>query len=364
MIATIICLALLTPYAVWLIASIHALRRHGTDATVRQKPESAEPLTVIVCTHHETTTELARCLDSLTSALSPSDNLIIVTDHTPDAITFWLSRSYPRATVLQNPFQQGKKFAQRAAVLHATTRTVVSVDADCQVSTHFLSAIRPVIPTDADFMLLLPVIMCGDGFFGNMMEMEFACLQVVTAGSALILHPTMANGAGMAFSRSLFLSHNPETSFSSGDDMFLLAHAISTNVPITYVATPSALVTTSAPKTLSAYIRQRARWLGKAGGYSSSHGGRDVMLLAASVLLAVISWPVAVICAATTLAPWWAAALVFFIKLILDVAAFCAGRRLLCSNVSILYAIPLEFLYPLMTLVVAFRALIADRRKW
>lgn len=363
MTATIICLLLLVSYAAWLIASIHALRRHR-HAPEPRKTDTPEPLTVIVCTHHETTDELSRCLDSLTSALAPTDSLIVVTDHTPEATTSWLTSSYPRASVIANPLSQGKKFAQRAAVLHATTRAIVSIDADCQVSPSFISSVRSAIPPEPDFMILLPVIMRGNGFFGSMMEMEFACLQVVTAGSALINHPTMANGAGMAFSRSLFLAHDPDARFSSGDDMFLLAHAIASHATISYAATPSALVTTAAPPSVAAYLRQRTRWLGKAGGYSSSRGGRDVMLLAVSVLLAVVAWPVAALCAATGLAPWWTAALVFCLKLTLDVSAFCAGRRLLLSAVPIIYAIPLEFLYPLMTIVVAFRAMLADRHKW
>ena len=363
MTATIICLLLLIPYAAWLIASVRALRHHS-HAPTQQKTEPSEPLTVIVCTHHETTSELSRCLDSLTSALAPADNLIVVTDHTPEATTSWLASTYPRASVIANPLPQGKKFAQRAAVLHATTRAIVSIDADCQVSTSFISAVRSAIPPEPDFMILLPVIMRGDGSIGSMMEMEFACLQVVTAGSALINHPTMANGAGMAFSRSLFLAHDPDARFSSGDDMFLLAHAISSHATISYATTPSALVTTSAPPTVAAYLRQRTRWLGKAGGYSSSRGGRDVMLLAVSVLLAVIAWPVAALCTAIGLAPWWAVVLVFFLKLTLDVSAFCAGRKLLRSDVSVLYALPLEILYPLMTAVVAFRAMLSDRHKW
>ncbi len=363
MTATIICLLLLIPYAAWLIASVRALRHH-LHAPTQQKTRTSEPLTVIVCTHHETTDELSRCLDSITSSLTPTDNLIVVTDHTPEATTSWLTSSYPRASVIANPLPQGKKFAQRAAVLHATTRAIVSIDADCQVSPSFISAVRSTIPPEPDFMILLPVIMRGDGFFGSMMEMEFACLQVVTAGSALINHPTMANGAGMVFSRSLFLAHDPDARFSSGDDMFLLAHAISSHATISYAATPSALVTTSAPPSVAAYLRQRTRWLGKAGGYSSSRGGCDVMLLAVSVLLAVVAWPVAALCSATGLAPWWAVVLVFFLKLTLDVSAFRTGRRLLRSDVSVLYALPLEILYPLMTIVVAFRAMLTDRHKW
>ncbi len=363
MTATIICILLLTPYAAWLIASIRALRRHF-HVPATQETNSSEPLTAIVCTRHETADELSRCLDSLTSALAPTDSLIVVTDHTPEATTSWLASHYPQASVIANPLPQGKKFAQRAAVLHATTRALVSIDADCQVSPSFISAVRSAIPPESDFMTLLPVTMRGDGFFGSMMEMEFACLQVVTAGSALINHPTMANGAGMAFSRSLFLAHDPDARFSSGDDMFLLAHTISAHAPISYAATPSALVTTSAPPSVTAYLRQRTRWLGKAGGYSSSRGGRDVMLLAVSVLLAVVAWPLASLCAATGLAPWWVAALVFFLKLTLDVSAFRTGRKLLRSDIPVIYALPLELLYPLMTVVVAFRAMITDRHKW
>ena len=362
MISLILTLLLLLPYALWLIISIRSLR-HATSHP-SPPPPSHEPITIIVCTHHEPLTQLSLTISSLLQALSPSDHLIIVTDHTSPTLTAQLTSSFPRAKVIANPNPQGKKHAQRAAVLLATTRVIASVDADCQVNPHFLHAIRQSLHPTPDFMLLLPVAMQGHTLLTRMIDMEFTCLQAVTAGTALAHHPTMANGAGMVFTHDLFLAHDPNTRIASGDDMFLLAHAIHSHIPISFATHPDALVTTQAPNTLSAYLRQRTRWLAKASAYSPNHGSRDVLLLAISVLLAVMACPIATLLALLSLTPWLTPLIIFLLKLSLDIASFLAMRPLTRSQVHPIYALPLEFLYPLMVLTVALRSLFANRRNW
>ena len=153
-------------------------------------------------------------------------------------------------------------------------------------------------------MLLLPVAMCGsDSLFGRLVELEFGCLQVVTAGTAMLGRPSMANGAGMAFDKQLYTGHDACERYASGDDMFLLAHALRTGAVVRYLPSSAAVVSTVAPASLGAYLRQRTRWLAKAGGYTDA----GVVLLALVVFAAVMAWPAAFGLAMSGFVSWGAA---------------------------------------------------------
>ncbi len=363
--ALIVCLALLLPYALWTVAcSVALMRRRRLLSAVGNS--AGCPVTAIVCTFRERRETVARCLASIVRAMGTDDRLIVITDHTPPDVTAWLADTWQadsRVTITANTAPQGKKHAQGMAVALARTETIVAIDADCQVGPHFFDTIRHAAPP-SDFMLLLPVAMRGCGFVGKMMEMEFVCLQVITSGSAILGRPTMANGAGMVFSRPLYMGHNPRHGFRSGDDMFLLGHAIATGAKVDYLADAVALVETSAPSSVRAYVRQRARWLGKAGGYSPTGGHGAVILLAWSVLAGVVAWPLAGVLAAFGLMGWGGAVAIFAIKLALDAFTFIAGRRMLRSDAKAWLALPLEVAYPLMTAIVGLRAAFFGRRGW
>lgn len=362
---------LLLPYAVVLGACAVAVRRALCvhEAAGTGSGAGAPALSVVVCVSREEVPTLRRCLGSLARAMRAGDAVVVVADHCDSAVALWLADEWgrrPGFRVIANGGARGKKSAQRLGVASAPTRAVLSVDADCVVGPGALDSVRRRVPADGGFMLLLPVFMVGGGggLLGRMVEMEFVCLQVVTAGSALLGRPTMANGAGMAFCRGLYMSHDARADYASGDDMFLLAEACRRRLPVRFVFDRRALVRTAAPASVSDYLRQRVRWLSKAGGYSAGRGAAATVALAWCVLAAVLAFPLAVVLAACGVAGWWLAAGAFLVKLAVDVATFAAGRRLWPSGAGLWVGLPLEALYPVMTAVVALRAAFADRRGW
>lgn len=303
------------------------------------------------------------------ASLRGGDTLTVVADHV-GVESLALLRSVAGeigARVIVNDGPKGKKYAQRAGVNAAADGSVVvCVDADCAVGGRFGESVRAAAEGIGGglFMLLLPVEMSGGwSLFGRLVELEFGCLQVVTAGTALAARPTMANGAGMAFPKELYSGHDARTDYASGDDMFLLAHALRKRAVVRYLTDRDAVVTTAAPSGVEAYLRQRTRWLAKAGGYRSA----GVIVLALLVFVAVMAWPVAAVCAACGWLPAGVAACVFVAKLAADGAAcaswimFRSGRRGLRG---LWLSVPLEIVYPLMTVVVAMRALVADKARW
>ena len=344
-------------YVVIIFACIVAVRlAPKTDPVVSLDTQFG--VTMVICVHAESLQQISTCLKSVCTGMSHSDQLIVVADHADQSLLSYLTTFESHNVILlRNTGPRGKKNAQRLGVSASANPYIVTVDADCQVSPFFWLSVRKAvsrrIAVTSDFMLLLPVHMtgCGNWLFASMVEMEFVCLQMVTAGTARLGFPTMANGAGMVFSRNLYLSHDSDSRYASGDDMFLLQEAIRRNCTVNYVVDDNLLVRTDGPDSLQAYIRQRVRWLGKAGGYSTI----AVRVLALAVLLANLAWPIAILLGF----PW-----LFVAKLLADAAIFISGRSFLHSGVNPLVAVPLELSYPIMILVVGFRSIFADKSRW
>ncbi len=358
---------MLLPYVIIIgLCAVAVSRRSERGEEVRCGDRMAT-VSVIVCVSHEDVAELSKCVGTLSLALRDGDEAIFVADHAEPETVRWLkeaSLAHEGIRMVENDGRKGKKTAQAQGVALAKSRIVMCADADCVFGGGCVDAVRRAAPAGGDFLLLLPVMMEGGrGLWGAMVEMEFVCLQVVTAGTAIMKIPTMANGAGMAFDRDLFTSHDSMSCYASGDDMFLLLHAIHAGADIRFLCRRDALIRTAGPRGIGAYLRQRTRWLAKAGGYSSA-GGSAVAALAVIVFAAVMAWPVMAIFAVAGMAPWWLMAVAFAVKLIVDSATFAAGRRLWPSRASVAAALPLEAIYPLMTIVVAIRAALADKKRW
>jgi cellulose synthase/poly-beta-1,6-N-acetylglucosamine synthase-like glycosyltransferase len=121
-------------------------------------------------------------------------------------------------------------------------------------------------------MIICPVqLLGGRGFFHRFQELEFLSLQGITAGTAAGQNPVMCNGACLAFHKETYLKYagSLHDELASGDDVFLL-HNIKSDrgKRIMWLESAEAKAVTPASENLSSFIRQRARWISKAGAYS------------------------------------------------------------------------------------------------
>ena len=137
-------------------------------------------------------------------------------------------------------------------------------------------------------MIICPVILevSGGGFFRRFQELEFLGLQGITAGSAEAGDPLMCNGANLAFTSGAFQKHgnNLHDELASGDDVFLLHNIKSESCSvIRWLESEEATVKAAAASTIRAFLRQRARWISKAGFYTD----HSTKITAAATLTAV-----------------------------------------------------------------------------
>ena len=251
--------------------------------------------------------EAAR-LPALLAALAAQTHrdfeVLITDDHSTDGTAALLSAaaaSFPLRVVPLLPHQTGKKAALAAALALANAPWLVCTDADCCPGPGWLAAYAAHLtqhPT-ANF-ISGPVRLTGPPtLFQHLLHLEFAGLVGVGAACLARQHPTMCNGANLAYRRAAFAAVGgfaDTAHLASGDDEFLL-HAIHARFPGTsfFLFDAAAIVETPAPATLAALLRQRVRWASKWRHYRAAAPQRLALLvLAANVALAaglcLIAW--------------------------------------------------------------------------
>lgn len=202
--------------------------------------------------------------------------LIIVNDHSTDATKFLIKQaipSFPKIKLL-DAVGFGKKNAIKEGILHSTTDFIVTIDADCFPTFHWLESIvcfQKKLPSD---LLICPVkISERENFFQRIQALEFVSLVASGAGAAGIGTPILCNGANLAFTKQAWLNCQAELHKEelSGDDIFLLQSIKKRGGVIRFVKSESALINTKPVTNFTDFIKQRRRWTSKSPAYTDWH---------------------------------------------------------------------------------------------
>lgn len=199
--------------------------------------------------------------------------VIVVDDNSSDS-TFSLASAIPgikNLKVLKNN-GKGKKNAVRTGIEASAGTFIITTDADCRVGKKWLTTIASFQAEYKPEMAICPVrLKGGKGFLKRFQELEFLSLQGITAGSTAAGNPVMCNGANLAFAKETYLKYagNLHDELVSGEDVFLL-HNIKAEKEsrIMWLESDEAAATTKSSDTLISFLRQRARWISKAGAFS------------------------------------------------------------------------------------------------
>jgi biofilm PGA synthesis N-glycosyltransferase PgaC len=162
----------------------------------------------------------------------------------------------------------GKKAALTSGVIAATGEIIATTDADAIVPRHWLSNIDKMFSEEKVKFVMGGVALQQDGtFFSDMQAIEFSSLIGTTASTAAIGIPTMANGANMAYRKSVFEEvggYHDNMHIPSGDDEFLLRKIAAVHPQsVWFMNVPDAVVRTKTMSTWSQFFNQRVRWAGK-----------------------------------------------------------------------------------------------------
>lgn len=242
-------------------------------------PESGSDLfvsVIVACRNEEANLPLLLKDISSQNYNPDSFEVIIIDDHSSDR-TFEIASGFSKIRnikVLKNKYV-GKKKAIRSGVAASSGKLIITTDADCRPGINWISTIASFYTENKSDLIICPVILkSSPGFFHHFQELEYLSLQGVTAGSAIAGDPVMCNGANMAFLKNTYDRHssNLHDEIASGDDVFLL-HSIKKErgSRIMWLESPEAIVTTSSQDTLLSFIKQRVRWISKAGAYKDPY---------------------------------------------------------------------------------------------
>ena len=165
-----------------------------------------------------------------------------------------------------------KKRAIEIAIEQANHPWIITTDADCSFTKHWLASYDAYIQEHNCVMVAAPVAYKNTGSFLSIFQvLDFISLQGITAAAVGSGSHTLCNGANLCYSKEAFehvgkfsgIDHLP-----SGDDM-LLMHKMKKAFEgkISYLYAQDAVVTTAPSATLGLFIQQRIRWSSKALGY-------------------------------------------------------------------------------------------------
>ncbi len=266
-------LILLLPYAYLLLRIYSSLRETKTYHPHNQPDIFVSVL--LACRNEEI--NLPDLLSCIAAQDYPQDSfeLIIVDDNSTDN-TWQTAALNPGIRNLKAIKSKGtgKKKAIRTGIGECRGELIVTTDADCRPVQGWLSAIASFYSENTPAMIICPVAMKGSGgFLQRFQEIEFLALQGVTAGTAAGGNPVMCNGANLAFTKEAYnkYSRSMHEEKVSGDDIFLLHGIKEGKGLISWLESTEAIVTTATSPEFYSFIKQRARWISKAGAYRDSH---------------------------------------------------------------------------------------------
>jgi poly-beta-1,6-N-acetyl-D-glucosamine synthase len=348
-----------------LLRSHKKLKKQAGRNNHTDRPAGQLTTITVICPFRDEEHNLPSFIKDLSNQDYPSEltEIILVDDHSGDnslEIAKQMSNDRANMQVIESD-KPGKKQSLNTALNAASGELIITGDADCRVRQGWLSSIEELYVSESPDLILGPVTLSESGSLLHRAQLlEFLSIQAVAEGSYYTGHPVMASGANLAFSRKLSKNYidyiRPE--IPSGDDMFMLQHALKNSMKISYNNNPDGVVSTREESTLSGFLRQRARWAGKFfsyTGFSTIAGG----IITFSASLAIVA------CLALSLFNqqlFAVALLMYLVKGVADILILFTYLYIKKQLVLLKWFIAVEIFYPFYVLTVILLALAGSRR--
>jgi hypothetical protein len=172
----------------------------------------------------------------------------------------------------------------------------------------------------------------------------------------------MCNGANLAFTKEVYnrYSGNLHDELISGDDVFLL-HEIKSDPgnKIMWLESAEARVSTNSSETVSAFFRQRARWISKTGAYKD----KFTRVLGIATFAAVFLQLFLLIAGIFSSVYLWVFLAAFLIKLFVDYLIVMNTAIRYCKRKLIKWFPLSGVIYPFYVLLVVISYFVPDEMK-
>jgi len=318
---------------------------------------------IVACRNEED--HIRQLIGCLAQQSNQNFELIMVNDHSQDATRSYINmaqETFPKLRLI-DAVGYGKKNAIREGILNSTAELIVTTDADCLPSYHWLEAIACFYRKYPSDLIICPVRLSGkDNLFSYLQILEFTTLIASTGGAAGAGMPVLCNGANLAFKKKVWLDcqtdlHEEE---QSGDDMFLLESVKKKKGVIRFLKSESAFVTTEQAGKLDKFIKQRRRWTSKSSLYTDWQViFTACLVLSVNLLLLVL----------LSLSFFNAIALIIFLSLFLfkyalDTAFLYSTRNFFQLNKIWIYSLILSIFYPFYVVFISVSILFIKPIAW
>lgn len=321
-------------------------------------------ITVIIACRNEES-HIRQLISCLAQQSYPNFEVILVNDHSEDATKNYIKSAQAtfQKIKLVDAIGFGKKNAIKEGILNSTSKLIVTTDADCLPSYHWLEVIACFYKKYPADLIICPVKIAGsENLFSYLQVLEFTGLVASGAGAAGVGMPVLCNGANLVFTKNSWLKSQADLHVDemSGDDMFLLESIKKRRGVIRFLKSESAFVITEASKTWKDFIKQRRRWTSKSSAYTDS----QIIITACIVLIINL-----MILTLFTLSLLNSGFLVVFLpllvfKYLIDTVFLYSVRNFFQINNIWGYSILLSVIYPFYVVFIAFSAFLIKPVKW
>ncbi|MBT8258423.1 MAG: glycosyltransferase [Bacteroidia bacterium] len=283
MISIVIFLSIIAVYVLALGIIIQSSRKLNV-----YQPQSSEPKTgfTIIIPFRNEASNLGKLLASIKGLKYPVDHfeIILVNDNSDDdfleIITNFQSKNENLNLLLIHAEKKPaspKKEAITKAIEQSRFEWIITTDADCIVPSGWLNAFSGFIENSSYKLIAGPVLFNhGNTLCSNFQYLDLLGLQTLTTGGFGWNRPFLCSGANLAYSKSFFEEVNGfegNTDIASGDDLFLLNKAISTDhKAVGFMKSEDVLVHSKPAGSWTDLIHQRIRWATKTRRVGSKLG--------------------------------------------------------------------------------------------
>ncbi|MBN2012149.1 glycosyltransferase [candidate division KSB1 bacterium] len=264
---------------------LHHLKFYRGLKQLRHGTATDHPSVSIIIPARNEATSIGHCLDSLLNQNYPQEKveIIVVDDHSTDstaAIVHHYQNTYQHIHCirLNDPaiHPSPKKYAITTAISLSQHDIIITTDADCTMPPNWLKTLTSHFKNDTGVVAGW-VAMNPDSektLFHKIQALEFLSLVITGAGAIGAGFPIIANGANLAYRKSVYNEVNGfegiDHLVSGDDDLFIQKVARQTAWRIRSAWEHDATVRTTAVNSFGAFIRQRTRWASKGVHYESS----------------------------------------------------------------------------------------------
>ena len=261
--------------------------------------------------------------------------------------------------LIHNKDNAGKKGALSCGVMSAAYENIITIDADCTVSSKLLKLYNKKLEEDEYDFISGPVIYQENNFFTGVLNYELLGLVMIGAASLQLNKPTMANGANLYFNKKSFNKVNgyiSNLSIASGDDEFLMRSLSQLeNFKAGFLKAKEAVVMTTPPKNIKGFIQQRIRWSSK-WRYNSGDAKITPILVFLFYLIQIVAY--------FQITNYNVLIVGFIAKILVESFFMYEVLKFFRKTKLLLFILLIQIYYPFYIVIVAFLSLFLKKYTW